>query len=215
MKRNLFLAVFLLLSLFLSAQTGLPEASSEKESGKEQYTLFGYRHGISFFPIVKYQSVQYVSTDTLDFGKYHSLDVIYSWFSKWEKEYPGITELYEVGKSYEGRPILQMTLTNKETGKDTDKPAAFFEGGRHSGEITSSECVMWMAQYLLLNYGTDPDVTHLLDTKTIYLKPVNNPDGHNLYLNTSQSNRSTIKPWDNDGDGLLDEDAPTILTMTG
>jgi hypothetical protein len=215
MKRNLFLAVFLLLSLFLSAQTGLPEASSEKESGKEQYTLFGYRHGISFFPIVKYQSVQYVSTDTLDFGKYHSLDVIYSWFSKWEKEYPGITELYEVGKSYEGRPILQMTLTNKETGKDTDKPAAFFEGGRHSGEITSSECVMWMAQYLLLNYGTDPVVTHLLDTKTIYLKPVNNPDGHNLYLNTSQSNRSTIKPWDNDGDGLLDEDAPDDLDNDG
>jgi len=215
MKRNLFLAVFLLLSLFLSAQTGLPEASSEKESGKEQYTLFGYRHGISFFPIVKYQSVQYVSTDTLDFGKYHSLDVIYSWLSKWEKEYPGITELYEVGKSYEGRPILQMTLTNKETGKDTDKPAAFFEGGRHSGEITSSECVMWMAQYLLLNYGTDPVVTHLLDTKTIYLKPVNNPDGHNLYLNTYQSNRSTIRPWDNDGDGLLDEDAPDDLDNDG
>ena len=60
-----------------------------------------------------------------------------------------MTELYEVGKSYEGRPILQMTLTNKKTGKDTDKPAAFFEGGRHSGEITSSECVMWMAKYLL------------------------------------------------------------------
>ena len=215
MKRNLFLALFFLLSRFLSAQTGVPETSSEKESGKEMYTIYGYRHGISFFPMVKYQSVQYVSTDTLDFGKYHSLDVIYSWLSKWEKEYPGITELYEVGESYEGRPILQMTLTNKETGKDTDKPAAFFEGGRHSGEITSSECVMWMAQYLLLNYGTDPDVTHLLDTRTIYLKPVNNPDGHNLYLNTSQSNRSSVRPRDNDGDGLLDEDAPDDLDNDG
>jgi hypothetical protein len=215
MKRNLFLALFFLLSRFLSAQTGVPETSSEKESGKEMYTIYGYRHGISFFPMVKYQSVQYVSTDTLDFCKYHSLDVIYSWLSKWEKEYPGITELYEVGESYEGRPILQMTLTNKETGKDTDKPAAFFEGGRHSGEITSSECVMWMAQYLLLNYGTDPDVTHLLDTKTIYLKPVNNPDGHNLYLNTSQSNRSSVRPRDSDGDGLLDEDAPDDLDNDG
>ena len=193
----------------------MAETSSEKESGKEMYTIYGYRHGISFFPMVKYQSVQYVSTDTLEFGKYHSLDVIYSWLSKWEKEYPGITELYEVGESYEGRPILQMTLTNKETGKDTDKPAAFFEGGRHSGEITSSECVLWMAQYLLLNYGTDPDVTHLLDTKTIYLKPVNNPDGHNLYLNTSQSNRSSVRPRDNDGDGLLDEDAPDDLDNDG
>ena len=215
MKRNFFLALFILLSVFLSAQPGVSESASEKASGKEVYTLDGYRHGISYFPIVKYKSVQYDSTDTLDFSKYHSLDVIYSWLIKWEKEYPQITKLYEVGKSYEGRPILQMTLTNKETGKDTDKPAAFFEGGRHSGEITSSECVMWMAQYLLLNYGTDPDITHLLDTKTIYLKPVNNPDGHNLYLNTSQSNRSTVRPMDNDGDGLLDEDAPDDLDNDG
>jgi hypothetical protein len=165
--------------------------------------------------MVKYQSVQYVPTDTLDFDKYHSLDVIYSWLSKWENEYPDIAELLEVGKSYEGWPIFQMTLTNKKTGKDTDKPAAFFEGGRHSGEITGSECVMWMAQYLLMNYGIDQDVTNLLDTKTIYLRPVNNPDGHNLYLNTSQSNRSTVRPWDNDGDALLDEDAPDDLDNDG
>ena len=108
-----------------------------------------------------------------------------------------------------------MTITNKEKGKDTDKPAAFFEGGRHSGEVTSSECVMWMAQYLLENYGKDPEVTHLLDTRTIYLRPVNNPDGHNLYMNTAQSNRSTVRPVDNDNDGLLDEDAPEDIDNDG
>jgi hypothetical protein len=72
-----------------------------------------------------------------------------------------------------------------------------------------------MAQYLLENYGKDPEVTHLLDTKTIYLRPVNNPDGHNLYMNTAQSNRSTVRPVDNDGDGLLDEDAPEDLDNDG
>jgi len=215
MRSTLFLTGFLLISAIISAQPGQSDQPSGKEPKKELYTLAGYRHGVSFFPMVKYQSVQYVPTDTLDFDKYHSLDVIYSWLSKWENEYPDIAELLEVGKSYEGWPIFQMTLTNKKTGKDTDKPAAFFEGGRHSGEITSSECVMWMAQYLLMNYGIDPDVTNLLDTKTIYLRPVNNPDGHNLYLNTSQSNRSTVRPWDNDGDGLLDEDAPDDLDNDG
>ncbi len=164
---------------------------------------------------MKLDGVQYESTDTLGFDRYHSLDVIYSWLRKWEKDFPDLVDLYEVGKSYEGRPVLQMTLTNSKTGKDTDKPATFFEGGRHSGEVTGSESVMWMAQYLLLHYGTDPEVTHLLDTKTIYLKPVNNPDGHNLYLNTSQSNRSTVRPEDNDGDGLLDEDSPDDLDNDG
>jgi hypothetical protein len=215
MRNILIIAGILLSSATLSAQPGMPDQSSGQQSKKEQYKLSGFRHGVSFFPQVKFPYVQYTSNDTLKFNKYHSLDVIYYWLRKWEKEYPGIVELSEIGKSYEGRPILQMTLTNKKTGKDTDKPAAFFEGGRHSGEITSSECVMWMAQYLLMNYGNDPDLTHLIDTRAIYLKPVNNPDGHNLYLNTSQSNRSTVRPEDNDNDGLFDEDAPDDLDNDG
>jgi hypothetical protein len=36
-----------------------------------------------------------------------------------------------------------------------------------------------------------------------------------LYLNTAQSNRSTNRPTDNDGDGLLDEDAPDDLDGDG
>ena len=215
MRSKPFLAGILLISNLISAQPGTPGISSDKESKPEKYTLSGFRHGVSYFPMVKYQEVQYGSTDTLSFNMYHSLDVIYAWLRKWEKEYPGLVDLYEIGKSYEGRPILQMTVTNKKTGKDTDKPAAFFEGGRHSGEITGSECVMWMIQYLLTNYGKDTDVTHLLDARVIYLKPVNNPDGHNLYLNTSQSNRSTVRPEDNDGDALLDEDAPEDLDNDG
>jgi hypothetical protein len=215
MKNNLLLTGFLLFSTIISAQPGRPGSQPGNEKKTEQYTLTGFRHGVSFFPKVKFSGVQYESTDTLGFDKYHSLDVIYSWLRKWEEEFPDLVNLYEIGKSYEGRPVLQITVTNKKTGKDTDKPAAFFEGGRHSGEITSSECVMWMAQYLLMNYGKDPDITHLLDTKTIYLKPVNNPDGHNLYLNTAQSNRSTVRPEDNDGDSLLDEDAPEDLDNDG
>jgi len=72
-----------------------------------------------------------------------------------------------------------------------------------------------MINYLLENYGKDAGVTHIIDTKTIYLKPVNNPDGHNLYINTAQSNRSTVRPDDNDGDGLLDEDAPDDIDGNG
>lgn len=215
MKSRFILVVILLISTLLAAQPGRSQLSSDKEPKKEQYTVSGFRHGVSFFPKVKFPAVQYEPTDTLSFDMYHSLDVIYSWLRKLEKEYPDLVDLYEIGKSYEGRPIMQMTVTNKKTGKDTDKPAAFFEGGRHSGEITGSECVMWMAQYLLMNYGKDPDVTHLLDTKTIYLKPVNNPDGHNLYLNTAQSNRSTVRPEDNDGDTLLDEDSSEDLDNDG
>jgi hypothetical protein len=218
MKNLLFTSGILLISVVLYGQSGNPQslAPLKGKSFKEKnYTVSGYRHGVSFFPKVELKSVQYIAEDSLTFDKYHSADVVYTWLRRWAEKYPELIDLYEVGKSFEGRPILQMTFTNKKTGKDTNKPAAFFEGGRHSGEVTGTESVLWLAKYLLENYGKDPDVTHLLDTKTIYLKPINNPDGHNLYMNTAQSNRSTVRPEDNDGDGLLDEDAPDDLDSNG
>jgi len=218
MKRLLFFSGILWISAFLHGQPASqksPQPSDGPDTKERYYTLSGYRHGVSFFPKIELNSVQYVANDTLTFDKYHTYEVINTWLRRWVGKYPDLIDLYEVGISYEGRPILQMTLTNKKTGKDTDKPAAFFEGGRHSGEVTATESVLWLTKYLLENYGKDPDVTHLLDTKTIYLKPNNNPDGHNLYLNTAQSNRSTVRPEDNDNDGLLDEDAPEDIDTNG
>ena len=187
----------------------------ESDTLQKNYTLSGFRHGVNFFPKVKYPQVQYEAGDSLTFDRYHSANVIYIWLERWAAKYPDLVDLYEVGKSYEGRPIIQITITNRKTGKDTDKPAAFFEGGRCSNEVTGSECVLWLAKYLLENYGKDPDVTHLLDTKTIYLKPINNPDGHNLFMNTAQINKSTVRPEDSDGDGLLDEDPLDDLNGDG
>jgi hypothetical protein len=151
----------------------------------------------------------------LTFDRYHTVDVMYTWLRRWAERYPEMVELYEVGRSYENRPILQVTLTNRATGRKEDKPAAYFEGGRHSGEITSSESVMWLAQHLLENYGRDPRITHLLDTKAITLRPQNNPDGSNFYLHTAMANRSSMRPVDNDGDGLFDEDENDDLDGDG
>ncbi len=193
----------------------MTDSSDKSDNITANYTLSGFRHGVSFFPKVELKEVQYVPGDSITFDKYHTMEVVYTWLRRWAEMYPDLIDLYEAGRSYEGRSILQVTLTNKKTGKDTDKPAAYFEGGRHSGEVTASESVMWLAKYLLDNYGKDTVVTHLIDTKTIYLRPLNNPDGHNLYLNTAQSNRSTVRPEDNDGDGLLDEDPPDDIDGNG
>ena len=179
------------------------------------YTVGGQRHGISFFPRVQHPGVEYTPGDTLSFDRYHTYGVICHWMTRWAEEHPEIVTLYEVGRSYEGRPVMQMTLTSSKNGTDTDKPAAFFEGNRHSGEITSAESVLWLARHLIEGYGNDPEITDLLDHFTVYLRPVNNPDGHELYLNTAQSNRSTVRPDDNDNDGLYDEDPPEDLDGDG
>lgn len=190
-----------------SSSAGKPDSSI--------YTVGGDRHGISYFPFATLPGVEYVAGEKLTFNRYHSLSVIFHWMNRWAEEYPEIVSLYEIGRSYEGRPVMQMTLTSGKKGHDTDKPAAFFEGNRHSGEITSAESVLWLAQHLVEGYGRDSSVTGLLDRFTVYLRPVNNPDGHELYLKTAQSNRSTVRPHDTDNDGLLDEDPPEDLDGDG
>ncbi|AYQ32743.1 M14 family metallopeptidase [Runella sp. SP2] len=187
----------------------------EQDTANKFYTVKGERHGVSFFKKHYFKDVQYTPTDKLAFDVYHSPDVMYHWYRKWAEQYPNLVDLYEVAKSYEGRPILQMTLTNKKTGKHTDKPAAYFEAGRHSGEVTSSEAILWLTKHLLDNYGKDAAITKLIDTKTIYLRPENNPDGSTMYLFSAQRNRSTVHPKDDDRDGLLDEDPEEDLDGDG
>ncbi len=187
----------------------------EHNEKSKYYTVSGERHGQSFFKKHEFPEVEYTPGDKLTFDIYHTPDVMYHWYKVWAEKYPDITELYEVAKSFEGRPILQMTITNKKTGKHTDKAAAYFEGGRHGGEVTSSESVLWLTQHLLENYGKDPEITRLIDTKTIYVRPQNNPDGTTMYLFTEQRNRSTVRPYDVDRDGLYDEDPEEDLNGDG
>ena len=215
MKRTLLSLMGFVPFMLLAQTPKYQEIWPEQDTKSKFYTVKGERAGVSFFPKIRYAEVEYEPGPTLTFDRYHTPDVIYHWYKTWAEQYPDLIDYYEVDRSFEGRPIYQMTLTNKKTGKHTDKPAAFFEGVRHSGEITSSETVLWMTKYLLDNYGKDPEITKLIDTKTIYLRPVNNPDGVNLYMHTAQRNRSTVRPDDNDGDGLFDEDPEEDLDGDG
>lgn len=187
----------------------------ESERHPDWYTVDGKRDGPSMFPRVKAPQVEYEAGDRLNWDRFHTVDVMYTWMHRWAEQYPDILEIQEVGRSFEGRPILQANVTNKATGSHTEKPAAMFDGGHHAGEVTPSESVFYLLHHLLTQYGTDPEITHLVDSRAIYLRPQTNPDGSNLYHHTAQRNRSTVRPYDQDGDGLVDANPPVDLTGDG
>lgn len=175
----------------------------------------GQRDGVSSFPRVDYPQVKPLKEGELDFQHFHTYDEATALLKKWAAAYPDLVELYSVGESLEGRTIWQITITNKKTGKHTDKPAFFIEGGRHAGEISGIEATLYFINHLLSNYGKDAEITKLVDTKAVYAKPNNNPDGESLYHYTAQTLRSTVRPDDNDGDGLFDEDPGEDLDGDG
>jgi len=96
--------------------------------------------------------------------------------------YPGLLRLECIGKSYEGRDIWVAAITNYATGDDLAKPAFWLDGTLHSPEIAPSIACLYVIDYLVKNYGSDPDVTFALDTRTIYVCPRVSPDGAELLL---------------------------------
>ena len=202
--------------VFATAQEPGPQGRRPAEPKlSDAYVVGGIRHGISYFPRANYVFTKPKAAGELDFAHYHTYDEVTAILRKWAADHPNLVDLYSVGKTFEGREIWQITITNKATGKDTDKPAMFIEGNRHSGEVTAAESALWFAAHILGGYGQDPALTKLVDTKAIYVRVKNNPDGSDLYLNTAQSNRSTVRPYDDDRDGLLDEDPAEDLDGDG
>ncbi|MFC1552688.1 M14 family metallopeptidase [Candidatus Latescibacterota bacterium] len=198
------------MSFICTAQT-----SETNEEESEFHIMKGFRHGISYFKKTHYDEIKPLKEGELDFKHYHTYDEVIYFLEKWAEEYPDLIDLYIGGVSYEGRNIYQVTLTNKNLLTDTDKPAIAIDANRHSGEVTSAESALWMLDYLLKNYGEDDEITALIDTKTFYFRIKNNPDGAELYLQTAQTNRSSVRPHDTDRDGLIDEDPGEDLDRDG
>jgi len=218
--RSRFVTIFFAVGAFgalLTAQEGTQREGRGGPPAKivPVHRVAGVRDGVSVFPKVDYAQLKPLKAGEVDFAHYHSVEETAALLKMWAAKYPDLVELYSVGQSFEGREIWQITITNKKTGKDTDKPAFFLEGGRHAGEISGIEAALYFINHVLSGYGTDAALTALVDTKALYVRPNNNPDGNTLYHLTAQTLRSTVRPFDSDNDGLLDEDAAEDLDGDG
>ena len=149
------------------------------------------------------------------FNKFHTADEVNASLAAWSQEFPSLTELYSIGETLRGSPLMVLEITNEGTGPAADKPGYYYDGNIHAGELTGGEVALHFAWYLLSNYGSDEQVTRLVDMRAIYIRPKFNPDGADIALTTAQALRSTPRPYDNDLDSLRDEDPPNDLDKDG
>ena len=67
--------------------------------------------------------------------------------------HPGIAQKFSIGRSYEGRQIWGIKLTQNVNGGANGKPAVFINGLMHARERASNELALYMLQVLGNNYG--------------------------------------------------------------
>lgn len=151
----------------------------------------------------------------VSWDRYHTAEEAHRILREFASLYPDLVEVRSIGTSLRGAELLVAEVTNRRTGPAHEKPALYLDGGIHARELTGSEVVLYVLAYLVNGYGKDPRVTALLDRSTFYLRPKFNPDGSDLVLAEDQFLRSNVRPVDEDGDGLLDEDPPEDLDGDG
>lgn len=133
----------------------------------------------------------------------------------WTGAHPRLSSLSSIGRTFEGREIWCVTLTNQATGPHDEKPAYLIDANVHAGEVTGSAVALYTIHHLLTRYGHDPLATRLLDTMTLYVIPRVAADGAERYLIEADMLRSSVRPYphpeapegfrreDLDGDGAI------------
>lgn len=123
--------------------------------------------------------------------------------------HPNTCRLSSIGKSFQGREMWLLTVTDFTKGDADKKPAMYIDGNIHSNEVQGTEFSLYTAWYLCEMQGQNAWVDSLLATRTLYIVPTINPDGREHFIkqaNTASSPRTGLVPRDNDGDGKVDED---------
>jgi hypothetical protein len=112
-----------------------------------------------------------------DLGLYHTYTELNTALLALEQGYPGLADRFSIGYTVEGLNIYALKISDNVL-TDEDEPEVLYMGNHHAREIMSVDIPLRFAQYLMANYGTDPDVTAMVNEREIYFIPMVNPDGH-------------------------------------
>jgi len=140
-----------------------------------------------------------------DWTHYHNYSEIVNTLFYLNLLYPNLVDVFSIGKSWQNRDIYCIRLTNESN--THPKPKLLFVGYHHARELISAELPLYFAVEAATNFGTNETITHMLNNSEIYIVPALNVDAFNI-VKQNEWQRKNVHPFDEDGDGLLDEDPP-------
>jgi hypothetical protein len=113
-----------------------------------------------------------------------------------------IVKLEVIGHSLEGREIIALKVTrNANQLPDGARPDVFYMATIHAREWISTEVNRRILRHFVDNYGSDPEVTNLVNTRELWFVVVANPDGYEHTFDVERLWRKNLR--DNNGDGQI------------
>src|SRR6478735_9943922 len=76
--------------------------------------------------------------------------------------HPDIVSRFSIGKSYQGRDLWAVKISDNVT-VDEPEPEVMFDGGHHADEHMGVEMTLKIMHWLVDGYGVDPRITRDVD----------------------------------------------------
>lgn len=96
-------------------------------------------------------------------------------------QHGNLASVESLATTREGRDVWLLTLGAPEGRALDDRPALLMVGNIEANRVAGSVAALRAAEHMLEGYGSDEDITRLLDERTVYVIPRMNPDGAERY----------------------------------
>ena len=132
-----------------------------------------------------------------EFDRYLRYDELVGWLEALAGDHPDLVTVETYGRSFEGRELKLVTVTDASTGAHDTKPAHWVDASIHAVELTATVAACSLLQHLVDGHASgEPVVTEALRTRTFYVVPRVNPDGAEWALgDPPRFRRSSVRPW--------------------
>lgn len=91
-------------------------------------------------------------------------------------DHPALVRTTVIGRSHQGRDLLAVKISDN-VAVDENEPEVLFFHQLHAREHLTVEMALYLIGLFTDEYGTDPRITRLVDSREIWILPNLNPDG--------------------------------------
>lgn len=95
----------------------------------------------------------------------------------WATAYPSIVRKVNLGASTSGAHDLWTLKISDNPDTEEDEPEIFYTATMHGDELVCYPTTLHLIDHILQNYGSDPQITALVNGAELWVNPMANPDG--------------------------------------
>jgi hypothetical protein len=125
---------------------------------------------------------------------YHSYPEMVADIQAVEAAHPDIVHVFSIGKSYKGRDIWAAKISDN-VATDEAEPEILFDALHHAREHLTVEQALYLLHLLADNYGTNTQITDLVNEREIWIIFAVNPDGFVYDLTCTNSSHPPYCAW--------------------